>query len=91
MSTLGQDDQLASLLVVVLGLMLSQGALHAIVYALTSDARWQQRWNTDQPIQTTRWGPVLGAIAGLMVGGVVLTGTIAFAIQRLFEWQLQAT
>ena len=32
----------------------------------------------------TRWGPVLGVILALMVGGGVLMGTIAFSVERLF-------
>jgi hypothetical protein len=34
----------------------------------------------------TGWGPVLGVIVALMVGGGVLMGTIAFSVQKLFEW-----
>jgi hypothetical protein len=33
---------------------------------------------------------VLGAIAALMIGGIALIGTIAFAGQRFFEWQQEA-
>lgn len=90
MRSLGQDDRVAWLLIPVLGLMLSQGALHAIVYGLTSDARWQQQINPGQAISPTRWGPVLGAVIALLIGGTVLMGTIAFAGQRFFEWQLNA-
>jgi hypothetical protein len=32
---------------------------------------------------------VLAAIVALMVGGAVLMGTVAFSIQKFFEWQLQ--
>jgi len=87
MHTLGQDDQLSWLLVPVLGLMLSISMLAAIVSALTPDAHWNARFNPAQPPRTTRWGPVLGAVAALMIGGIVLIGTIAFAGQRYFEWQ----
>jgi hypothetical protein len=38
----------------------------------------------------TGWGPVLAAIAALLVGGAVLMGTIAFSGQRFFEWQFEA-
>ncbi|MET0381950.1 MAG: hypothetical protein ABW032_00855 [Burkholderiaceae bacterium] len=34
----------------------------------------------------TRWAPVIGAILALMIGGAVLMGTIAFSVQRFFEW-----
>lgn len=87
MHSLGQDDRLASVLVPVLGLMLSLGMLQAIVSGLTADAQWDQRHNPSLPPHATGWGPVLGVIAALLIGGVVLMGTIAFAGQRFFEWQ----
>lgn len=89
MATLGQDDRLAWVLVPVLGLMLAQGMLCAIVHALTRDERWDARHNPGQAGRATGWGPVLAAIAALMVGGVVLIGTIAFSIQKIFEWQAE--
>jgi hypothetical protein len=88
MHTLGQDDRLAWVLVPVLGLMLSLGMLAAIVSGLTPDERWDGRHNLGLPPRATRWGPVLGVIVALLVGGIVLMGTIAFAGQRFFEWQL---
>jgi hypothetical protein len=88
--TLGQDDRLAWVLLPVLGLMLSQAMLAAIVYALTPDERWDARHNPGQPGTPTAWGPVLAAITALMLGGIVLIGTIAFSIQKLFEWQLES-
>jgi len=90
MDTLGQDDRLASLLVPLLGLMLSWAMLSAIVAALTPDARWDERHNPGLPGRSTGWGPVLGAILALMIGGIVLMGTIAFSGQRFFEWQQQS-
>jgi hypothetical protein len=33
---------------------------------------------------------VLAAIAGLLVGGGVLVGTIAYSGQMFFQWQLAA-
>jgi len=87
MNTLGQDDPLSWLLIPVLGVMLSISMLAAIVSALTPDARWDARYNPGRPPRQTRWGPVLGAVLALMIGGIVLMGTIAFAGQRFFEWQ----
>ncbi|NML14138.1 TM2 domain-containing protein [Azohydromonas caseinilytica] len=89
MLALGQDDQAAWALIPLLGLMLAQAMLFAILYGLTPDERWDARHNPGQPGQETRWGPVLGAIAALMLGAGVLMATIAFSGQRYFEWQIE--
>ncbi len=89
MLELGQDDHVAWALIPLLGLMVAQAALFAILYGLTPDARWDARHNPGQPAQDTRWGPVLGAIAALMLGAGVLMATIAFSGQRYFEWQIE--
>ena len=85
---LGQDDQLAWLLLPVLGVMLTITMLAAIVYGLTPDEKWQARHNPGQPVQDTRWGPVLGVMLALLLGGVALMSTAAFGFQKLFESQL---
>jgi len=90
MHTLGQDDRMSWLLVPLLGLTLSIAMLSAILAALTPDARWDERHNPTWPPRQTTWGPVLGAIVALIAGGIVLMGTIAYAGQRFFEWQLQS-
>jgi hypothetical protein len=86
---LGQDDQMAWLLLPCFGLMLSLGALMAIVYGLTPDERWDARYNPGQPGRSTTWAPVLAAVAALLLGGGVLMGTITYAVQMFFQWQLQ--
>jgi TM2 domain len=83
---LGQDDRLSWLLLPLLGLMLAQACLCAIVYGLTPDAAWAER-HRQVPVET-RWGPVLGVIAALMVGATALMAAIAFGSQRFFEWQI---
>jgi len=88
MRSLGQDDRLAWLLIPLLGLMLSQAMLVAIVWGLTPDEKWDAQRNPGRPPRATRWGPVLGVIAALMIGGAVLMGTIAFAVQKFFESRL---
>ena len=88
MRNLGQDDRIAWLLIPLVGLMLSLGALTAIVWALTSDDQWDLRHNAGVRSASSGWGAVLAAGASLMVGGVVLIGTIAFSLQKFFEWQL---
>jgi hypothetical protein len=86
---LGQDDHLAWLLVPLLGLMISAAMITGIVHALTPDEKWNARHNPGHADTATGWGPVLAAIAGLLVGGAVLTGTIAYSGQMFFQWQLE--
>lgn len=90
MLTLGQDDRLAWVLIPLLGLMISQAMLCAIVYGLTPDATWDARFHAGRPLARTGWATVLGVIFALLVGGVVLIGTIAFSGQKFFESQLAA-
>lgn len=80
----GQDDPVTWVLLPVLGLMVSIAMLSAIVIGLTPDEKWQARFGHPGP---TRWGPVLGVILALMLGGVALMSTIAFGGYRFFEWQ----
>ncbi len=85
----GQDDPLSWVLIPILGLMVAQSMLAAILYGLTPDEKWDARHNPGAPVHATRWMPVLGAIAALMVGAGVLMATIAFGGQRYFEWQIE--
>ena len=86
---LGQDDRLSWLLIPLLGLMIAQAMLAAILYGLTPDEKWDARYNPGACVHGTRWAPVLGAIAALMLGAGVLMATIAFSGQRFFEWQIE--
>jgi hypothetical protein len=86
----GQDDRLAWVLLPVLGLSISAAMFTAIVYALTPDERWDARHNAGLAPRSTAWGPVLAAILGLLIGGGILMGSIAYGGQKFFEWQLEA-
>lgn len=88
MRDLGQDDTVSWVLIPLLGVSLSVGMLSAIVIGLTSDERWAAKFGApgERP-ESTAWGPVLGVIAALLIGGAVLMGTIAFGGQKYFEWQ----
>ena len=85
----GLDDHLSWALIPLLGLMIAQAMLAAILYGLTPDERWDARHNPGQPVHPTRWAPVLGVITALLVGAGVLMATIAFSGQRYFEYQVE--
>jgi len=90
MRSLGQDDQLAWLLIPWLGCSISAAMLAAIVYGLTPDEKWNARFNVEAPESRSGWGAVLGAMLALLVGACVLMSTIAFVAQRYFEYQAES-
>lgn len=85
----GQDDRLSWALIPLLGLMLSQAMLFAILYGLTPDEQWNARFNAGTRQHRTGWAAVIGVIAALMLGAGVLMATIAFGMQRYFEVQIE--
>jgi hypothetical protein len=87
MRALGQDDQLAWLLIPVLGLMVAQAMLAAILIGLTPDERWQARFNPGTAQRASGWGAVIAVIAALIIGGIALMGTLAFGGEKFFQWQ----
>lgn len=86
----GQDDRVAWALIPLLGLMLSQAMLMAILYGLTPDEKWNARFNPRGPKHQTGWAAIIGVIAALMIGAAVLMATLAFGFQRYFETQVEA-
>lgn len=91
MRHLGADDHLAWALIPLLGLTLANGGLTGIVYGLTSDERWNARFNPRGPDHQTGWTAILGVMASLIFGGGVLMATLAFSAQRFFEYQAGST
>jgi hypothetical protein len=85
----GQDDMLSWALIPILGLMVASSMLTAIVYGLTSDEKWDRRFNTGGPSSHSGWSAVIGVIVALMLGAGVLMATIAFSGQRFFEYQIE--
>jgi hypothetical protein len=87
--TLGQDDQLAWLLVPLLGFALAGAMLAAIVYGLMPDERWNERFNPGGRAHVAGWGVVFAVVISLLIGATVLMSTIAFSGQRYFEHQIE--
>jgi hypothetical protein len=82
--TLGTDAPALTWAFPLLGLMLAMACLNAIVIGLTSDEKWNARFNIGQPLDS-RWAPVLAAVFALVLGGAALVAAIAFSAQRYFE------
>ncbi len=86
---LGQDDQLAWLLVPLLGFALAAAMLAAIVYGVTPDEKWNARFNPGGRAHQSGWGVVFALVLSLLLGATVLMSTIAFSGQRYFEYQVE--
>lgn len=85
----GQDDTVSWALIPLLGLTLSASMLTAIVYGLTSDEKWNARFNPANPDMHSGWLAVIGVVVALLMGTAVLMATIAFSGQRFFEYQIE--
>lgn len=85
----GQDDQVAWVLVPLLGMALASSMLAAIVYGLMPDDKWNARFNPQGREHKAGWGVVFALVLSLLVGSTVLMSTIAFSGQRYFEYQIE--
>ena len=90
--TLGQDDQLAWLLVPLLGFLLAATAITAIYYGLSSSERWNATHNPqhlDTPAGQTNWLVIGAVVFSLLTGATALMSSLAFSFQRYFEYQTE--
>lgn len=85
----GQDDQLSWILIPLLGCTVAAGMLMAIVYGLTSDEKWDARFNPEGRASSSGWAAIIGVMVALMIGAGTLMATIAFSSQRFFEHQIE--
>jgi hypothetical protein len=90
---LGQDDQLAWVLIPLLGFNIAACALLAIYYGLMSPENWNQRFNpqaaADHPAGRSHWFTIIAVVAALLVGATALMSSIVFSFQRYFEYQIE--
>ena len=89
---LGQDDQLAWLLVPILGFTLAATAITAIYYGLSSLEKWNSTYNPQAPDTTagqTNWLVIGAVVFSVLMGATALMSSIAFSFQRYFEYQIE--
>lgn len=90
--TLGQDDQLAWLLVPLLGFTLAATAITAIYYGLSSLEKWNATHNPQHPESRagqTNWLVIGAVVFSVLMGATALMSSIAFSFQRYFEYQIE--
>ena len=88
----GQDDQLAWVLVPLLGFTLAATSLTAIYYGLSSPEKWNTQHNPSTLENTagnTSWLTIGIVVFSLLFGTVALMSSIAFSFQRYFEYQVE--
>ena len=88
----GQDDQLAWVLIPLLGFTLAATALTAIYYGLMPTEKWNAQFNSGlagTAAGNTNWLTIGAVVFALLFGTVSLMSSIAFSFQRYFEYQVE--
>ncbi|MDB5844913.1 MAG: hypothetical protein JWP79_2223 [Polaromonas sp.] len=88
----GQDDQLAWLLIPLLGFILAGTALTAIYFGLMSPKKWNAMHNPAAPATlagNTSWLTIGAVVFALLFGTIALMSSIVFSFQRYFEYQVE--
>ena len=88
----GQDDQLAWVLIPLLGFTLAGTALTAIYYGLMPPEKWNAQHNPGAPEALaghTNWLTIGAVVLALLFGTIALMSSIVFSFQRYFEYQVE--
>lgn len=88
----GQDDQLAWVLIPLLGFTLAGTALTAIYYGLTPPEKWNAQHNpgaSEALAGRTNWLTIGAVVLALLFGTIALMSSIVFSFQRYFEYQVE--
>ena len=85
---LGTDDRLGAELVPLLGVMLAMTMLVAIFYGLMPDERWKARFGGGTATRPSGGVVIFGVCLALALGATAAMATIAFVVERYFEWQV---
>lgn len=88
----GQDDKLSWVLIPFLGLSIAAACLTGIVYALSDAEKWDRWFNPQaagRPAARTNWLTIGALVMCLLVGTIAFMGSLAFGIQRYFEYQVE--
>lgn len=88
----GQDDKLSWVLIPLLGMSIAAACLTGIVYALSDAAKWDAWFNPTAPGRgagRTNWLTIVALVMALLTGTIAFMGSLAFGIQRYFEYQIE--
>jgi TM2 domain-containing membrane protein YozV len=92
---IGLEDHLSWLLIPWIGISAAASSLTAIVYGLMETEKWNTRYNPGSPPEgaagTSKWLTIVGVVIALMLGATVLLSSLAFSLQRYFEYRAPYT
>lgn len=83
---LGTDDRPGTVLVPLLGLMITATMLVAIRYGLMPDETWNARMGDGTASRPSGGLTILGVCLALALGATAAMATLAFVVERCFEW-----
>ena len=89
----GVDDATSWALIPLFGFVVAGCALMAIIYGLTTPEKWNARFNSGAPADTTAgltdWLTIGAVVAALLFGSTALMSSIVLSFQRYFEHQIE--
>jgi TM2 domain-containing membrane protein YozV len=90
---LGQDDQLAWLLVPFLGASVAVACLAGIVYALAERSKWNRWFNPGLEPEAepgaTHGITIVALVLSLLLGATAFMASLTYGIQHYYEYQIE--
>ncbi len=91
--TIGLEDPVSWVLIPLLGFTMAGCALNALVYGLMAGDKWNARFNPGAPADASpgqsNWLTIAALVCALFVGTTVLMASLAYSMQRYFEYQVE--
>lgn len=89
----GLDDPASWVLIPLLGFNIAGNALMAIIYGLKSREDWNAKFNpglaAEDEAGATNWFTIGAIVLSLMIGTGCLMASLAYGVQRYFEYQIE--
>mgnify|MGYP001564322213 CR=1 FL=1 len=89
----GVDDPWSWALLPLLGFNIAGCALMAIVFGLKTPQQWNNQFNplaaSENVVGRSNWFTIVALVLALLLGSTALLSSIAFGMQRYFEYQIE--
>ncbi len=89
--SIGLEDPVSWILIPLLGFTIAACGLNALVYGLMACDKWNARFNPGAPADAragqSNWLTIGALVCALFVGTTILMASLAYSMQRYFEYQ----